>query len=208
MPPLPGLGNRVAAAFCNALLLAALALGAGCQLPSLGIRTVNVKSSETYTNAVWHFEFPTGVGDFIRQSRVDLFNAEGSDIGVGYNSLSGIIATVFVYPLNRPPNDTLEGHFQTVQREVLIAHPDAERIAQSKAQINCGGKTHEGLFAAFAMPARVNGKPATARSELYLFTNGNAFVFYRFTYPKDLRPKAEPAIKQFMDELAWPEPVK
>jgi hypothetical protein len=125
---------------------------------------------------------------------------------VGYNDLlDGVAATVFVYPIGqRPPNNTLAGHFVTCKDEVLNRHADAKLLSEGKAQVAPGGHKQDGLHAAFTCTDVFAHQRQSVRSELYLFAHRRSFVLFRVTYPVGEQAAAEPAIKAFIERLAWP----
>ena len=161
----------------------------------------------TYTNSISQFQFPPIVGDFHRESDYSQFDREGRDIGVGYKSLlDPIVLTVFVYPIfKKPPNDTLEGHFATCKNEVYRMHDDVVLVSEDKVQVTPAGQKHDGLHAVFTLTGSFAHKRQPVRSELYLFTYGKWFVFYRVTYPIGKQSAAEPSVKAFINSLVWPE---
>jgi hypothetical protein len=168
---------------------------------------IKLEPDLTYTNSASQFQFPPIVGDFHRESSYSQFDREGRDIGVGYKGLlDPIVLTAFVYPIfKQPPNDTLEGHFATCKNEVVHMHDDVVLVSEGKVQVTPAGHKHEGLHAVFTLTDAFAHKRQPVRSELYLFTHGKWFVFYRVTYPVGKQEAAEPAIKAFINSLAWPE---
>ena len=159
----------------------------------------------TYTNAPSQFCFPPRNGSFERD-KVTEYDRQGLDVGIGYNDLKHRIAvTVFVYPISqRAPNDTLGGHFTTCKADVLTQHTGAQLISQEVVQISPAGVQHSGQHATFTYTETFWNQRQPLRSEVYLFTHGQRFVMYRATYPLDQQAVAEPAIRTFIAELAWP----
>jgi hypothetical protein len=169
-------------------------------------REVELRPLQVYTNVPSQFQFPPTIATFQRELTFTQYDREGRDIGIGYNDLSNSIATTtFVYPIaQRPPNDTLKGHFGTCKTEVLSRHTDAKLLSEGKVQVTPGGHKQVGEHAAFAFSDFFAHKRQAVRSELYLFTHEHMFVLFRFTYPTGQQAAAEPAIKAFIDGLAWP----
>ena len=185
-----------------AIVLAAT-MAASAQAQS---RQVKLEPTQVYTNEPTQFQFPPKVAEFQRESELTQYDREGRDIGVGYNNLlQSVAATVLVYPIaQRPPNDTLKGHFETCKTEVLNHHAGAKLLAEGKAEVSPGGHKREGLQAAFSSTEVFAHQRQAVRSELYLFTHGKSFVLFRITYPVRNQAAAEPPLKAFIDGLPWP----
>lgn len=173
--------------------------------PSSGPGSFRPSLTQTYTNAPSQFCFPPRVGSFKREE-VKQYDDQGLDIGVGYNDLQhGIAVTVFVYPIaNRPPNNTLSGHFTACKAEVMGRHKNAQIVSESAVQISPGGILQNGQRGIFTYTEEFAFQVQPVRSELFVFTNGPRFIMFRATYPLGQQTLAEPAIKTFLDELAWP----
>jgi hypothetical protein len=173
--------------------------------PNGGARTAQPGRTETYTNAPSQFRFPPRIGGFERE-QVTQHDRQGQDVGVGYNDLRhGVAVTVFVYPIpQRAPDDTLAGHFGTCKAEVLGRHSGAQFVSEQTAQISPGGVQRSGQHATFTYTEVFAHQRQPVRSELFLFTHGQRFIKYRATYPVGQQAAAEPVIRAFIDELAWP----
>lgn len=173
--------------------------------PYGGTRTTQPSRTEVYTNAASQFRFPPRIGGFARE-QVTQFDRQGQDVGVGYNHLGhGIAMTVFVYPiLQRAPDDTLNGHFSTCKAEVLRRHSGAQLVSEDAVQISPGGVQRSGHHATFTYTEMFANQRQAVRSELFLFTHGQRFIKYRATYPVGQQAAAEPVLRAFIDELAWP----
>jgi hypothetical protein len=173
--------------------------------PEEGTRTASATRSDTYTNASSQFCFPQRVGGFERE-KVTQYDRQGQDVGVGYNdSLQGIAVTAFVYPIvQRPPNDTLAGHFDTCKAEVFQHHYGARIVSEEAVQITPGDIQQRGQHATFTYTDVFAGQQQPLISELFLFTHGSRFIMYRATYPVDRQANAEPTIRKFMNALIWP----
>lgn len=184
-------------------LILAVSLPVGGQAQ---VRQIKVRPTQIYTNGPSHFQFPPKIVEFQREPSISQFDRDGRDIGVGYNSLDHkIAATVFVYPIrHQPPDDTLEGHFGSCKAEVMHRHDDAKLVSEGKVQITPGGQKQDGLHATFTFTDMFAHERQPLRSESYLFTYQQSFVLYRFTFPSGQQGEAEPAIKGFVDGLAWP----
>ncbi len=185
-----------------------LAMLAAC-LPAQGhaqSRKIKLGPAEIITNDTSHFQFPPTVADFKREPTFTQFDREGRDIGVGYNDLlHGVAATIFVYPIaKQSPNDTLKGHFGTCKAEVLSKHENVKLLSEGKVQVTSAGQKQDGLHATFTFTDVFAHQRQSVRSELYLFTHGQSFVFFRVTYAAGHQATDEPAIKAFIDGLAWP----
>jgi len=137
----------------------------------------------------------------------------GRDVSVEYNSDTGIMLTVQVYPAWRSTlevrKDPLEEHFQGVMGTVLRNSPDAQLISEGPARVTQNGKSYSGKMAVMTMEDfRAKSKPSRKRpkgiSDLRLFRLGEYFIKYRMAYSEAIRGKAEKEIKGFMISLKWP----
>ena len=173
--------------------------------PYGGSRTTQPSRGTTYTNAPTQFHFPPRIGSFERE-QVTEFDRQGQDVGVGYNDLGhGIAVTVYVYPIPpRAPDDTLSGHFTSCKAEVLGRHSGAWLVSENAAQISPAGVRRSGQHAIFSYTEIFAHQRQPVLSEIYLFTKGQRFIKYRATYPVGQQAIAQPAIRSFIDELAWP----
>lgn len=178
-----------------------------------GLRPLGPEGSdESYVHEFSNFVFPKKVGHFLR---LDMHNNDrhGRDVSVEYNSDTGIILTVQVYPAWRSTlevrKDPLEEHFQGVMGTVLRNSPDAQLISEGPARVTQNGKSYSGKMAVMTMQDfRAKSKPSRKRpkgiSDLRLFRLGEYFIKYRMAYSEAIRGKAEKEIKGFMISLKWP----
>ena len=166
---------------------------------------IEVRPTEIYTNKASHFRFPPSVQDFKRVEVIQ-YDRDGQNIGAGYNHhVHKIAATVFVYPIpKRPPDNALNGHFETCKADVLRRHEDARVVSEGIVQVSPGGKKRSGKHAEFTLTDSFAGQRQSLRSEVYLFTHGQWFIKLRVTYPTREQASAAPVIKAFIDGLAWP----
>jgi hypothetical protein len=173
--------------------------------PHRGTRANLPSRTETYTNAPSQFRFPLRIGEFERE-QVKQYDQQGQDVGVGYNHLGlGVAVTVFAYPIpSRSPDNTLDGHFSTCKAQVLRGHSGAQLVSAEAAQFSPGGVQRSGQHAAFTYTEIFAHRRQAVHSELFLFTHGQRFIKYRATYPVGQQAAAEPAIRAFIEELAWP----
>jgi hypothetical protein len=169
-------------------------------------RDVKLNPDQIYTNAPSKFQFPPTIATFQRNPTFVQYDPDGRDIGIGYTETpSGAAATIFVYPVSQdPPNNKLDSHFESCKTEVLARHAGSKLLSDAKIQIAPGGKKQDGLHAAFDSTEMFAGKVQPIKLELYLFTHNKEFVLYRITYPAAQQAAAEPAIKAFLEGLAWP----
>lgn len=189
--------------FCLSVLIA-------CVIESRadGPRAVESRTNETYTHNGSQFPFPPKIGNYHRVA-ITQYDHEALDVSVGYNLHSNEIAiiamTVYIYPrIQRAPDDTLAGHFGTCKHEVSSHHPNAKLVSEGEVQAAPGGLKRKGQHATFTATEDLAGTQQPVRSELYLFSLGRWFIKYRVTYPIGQQAVAEPLIRAFIDELAWP----
>jgi len=180
--------------------------GCGALDATIRSKTFQPGPTEIYTNAVTGFCFPPTVDTFNRE-RVTVFNRQGNDIGVGYNQPGYRMAlTVFVYPIPADgPDSTFDAHFKRCEQTILVQHSDVQLVTNEDIQIWPGNVRHDGRRAVFNYMQANGSVNQAVRSELYLFARGKQFVLYRMTYPESMEGGAEPAIKFFLEDFAWPQ---
>lgn len=178
-----------------------------------GLRPLEpVGSDEKYIHDYSNFVFPKQIGHFLR---LNMHNndRDGHDISVEYNSDTGIMLTVQVYPAWRSSletrKDPLEEHFQGVKGTVLRNSPDARLISEGPAHVMQNGKSYSGKMALmtledFRAKAKASRKRPKGISDLRLFRLGEHFIRYRMAYSEAIRGKAEKEIKDFISNLKWP----
>jgi hypothetical protein len=178
-----------------------------------GLRPLGPEGSdESYVHEFSNFVFPKQLGHFIR---LNMHNndRDGRDISVEYNSDTGIMLTVQVYPARRSSletgKDPLEEHFQGTKGTALRNSPDAQLISEGPARVMQNGKSYSGRMAVMTLEDfRGRAKPSRKRpkgiSELRVFRLGEHFIRYRMAYSEAVRGKAEKEIKDFMSALKWP----
>ncbi|MGH7148355.1 MAG: hypothetical protein ACREIJ_10725 [Nitrospiraceae bacterium] len=137
----------------------------------------------------------------------------GQEVSVIYNSDSGIMLTVYVYPTRRSSLDTekdpLEYHFQGLKGTALRNSPGAQLTADGPSRVTQNGKSYTGRRAVmtledFRAKATRSRKRPKGISELHVFRLGEHFIKYRMAYSDAVRSKAEKEIKDFMSALKWP----
>ena len=169
-------------------------------------------SDDRYVHEFSNFVFPKQIGHFLR---LNMHNndRDGRDISVEYNSDTGIVLTVQVYPARRSSletgKDPLEEHFQGTKGTALRNSPGAQLISEGPARLVQNGKSYSGKMAVMTMEDfRAKAKPSRKRpkgiSELRVFRLGEHFIRYRMAYTEAIRGKAEKEIKDFMSALKWP----
>ena len=170
------------------------------------------ESDDKYVHEFSNFVFPKQIGHFLR---LNMHNndRDGRDISVEYNSDTGIVLTVQVYPARRSSletgKDPLEEHFQGTKGTALRNSPGAQLISEGPARLVQNGKSYSGKMAVMTMEDfRAKAKPSRKRpkgiSELRVFRLGEHFIRYRIAYTEAIRGKAEKEIKDFMSALKWP----
>ena len=169
-------------------------------------------SDDKYVHEFSNFVFPKQIGNFIRVSLQNL-DPYGREVSVIYNSDSGIMLTVYVYPTTQlsleTEKDPLEEHFRGVKGVALRNSPGAKLVSEGSARLVQNGKSYSGKMAVMTMEDfRAKAKPSRKRpkgiSELRVFRLGEHFIRYRMAYTEAIRGKAEKEIKDFMSALKWP----
>src|SRR2546428_6349075 len=178
-----------------------------------GLRPLGPEGSdESYVHEFSNFVFPKKVGHFLR---LNMHNNDrhGRDVSVEYNSDTGIMLTVQVYPAWRSTlevrKDPLEEHFQGVMGTVLRNSPDAQLISEGPARVTQNGKSYSGKMAVMTMEDfRAKSKPSRKRpkgiSDFRFFRLGVDFTKYRIGYRLALRRQVEEEMKGFIARLKWP----
>ncbi len=168
-------------------------------------RLIELPATATYSHAVSHFQFPPKIGEFVRE-KINQFDNDGRDIGVGYNNLvKGVAVTIYVYPIaQRAPNDDLEGHFGTCKSDILSAHKDAQSIADRSEQVLAGGQKRNVKYACYTFTQVFAKTLQPVRSELYLFSHGRWFIKIRSTFPVGQQTLSESALKTLINDFVWP----
>jgi hypothetical protein len=161
--------------------------------------------SDVFEHKPSNFRFPLTVGNFAREA-VKQYDQSGLNVSVGYNLGQQAAVTVYVYPVQeKPPRNDLKEHYKFCKEEVLRAHQGGLIVAEGPTDLKPGGQEQGGFQAAFTYTARFAGREQPVRSELYLYRHGRWFIKYRATYAVGDQPKAEPAVKEFIDAWKWPE---
>ncbi|HEX5218378.1 MAG TPA: hypothetical protein VFZ59_02325 [Verrucomicrobiae bacterium] len=168
-------------------------------------RLIELPATATYSNAASRFQFPPKIADFVRE-KINQFDNDGRDIGVGYNDLvEGVAVTIYIYPMaQQAPNDNLEGHFGTCKSDILNVHKDAQSIADRSERVLAGGQKRDARYACYTYSQVFAKKLQPVRSELYLFSHGRWFVKIRATYPVGRQALSESALKTLINDFAWP----
>jgi hypothetical protein len=197
----------------------------GCETTNQsGNSSVSATSSTPFIHSNTKFSFPSSVGTFHRVS-IEKYDRDGKDVGVGYNSSTPIVATVFVYPGAKDfallPSPKIEGvsasliehHFEACKRDVFRAHPDASLASEGWTSLVQGENHYAGKNAVFSISYRFGFGSKDSVSELYVFLiepgvkfllTERYFVTYRITYPSSQKIQAEAEVADFMANLAWP----
>lgn len=187
-------------------------------------RAVSPKDSSTFVHAFTKFSFPKSVGKFQRV-KIQKYDHDGKDVGVGYDSSLPIAATIFAYPGAKDfallPSPKLENvselllthHFESCKQDVFRAHTDAKLINESPYTLIQGDHRFDGKKAVFSMRYNFGFASQDSVSELYVFLiepsvkfllTERYFMTYRITYPTNKKAEAEAEIATFMADLAWP----
>ena len=169
-------------------------------------------SNDKYVHDFSNFVFPKQIGRFLRLSLHNL-DPIGREVSVIYNSDSGIMLTVYVYPTRQlsleTGKDPLEDHFQGVKGVALRNSPGAKLLSEGPSRVMQNGKSFTGRRVVMALEdfrekaIRSRQRPKGI-SELLIFRLGEHFIKYRIAYSDAIRGKAENEIKDFMSALRWP----
>jgi hypothetical protein len=178
-----------------------------------------------YIHAPSGMTFPLTVGDF-RRIRITRFNAEETDIGVGYDLIlpthylvsptQGVAATVYVYPapslvsIGSPPEVVADarshlcaGEFARRKAELMDAHPGAQLIREGAVLPPGRESGVPGSMAAYEMEGVFSHQKQQMSSVLYVYcyVGGKWAIEYRFSSPKAV--DLDGAISTFMAALPW-----
>jgi len=211
----------------TALAITVCCLASSCETAdSARSGTAQQPPPSTFVHSFTKFSFPESVGSFHRL-KVQKYDPQGRDIGVGYDSSTPIALTVFVYPgpkdfallpspkLGDVSEGLLDGHFQTCKKDIIRHHSDARLITEGACEIVQGGNRFKGRKAVYSLNYTFGplAKPQLSLSELYVFlvepglkflaTDRN-FNKYRITYPETKKVQTETEVSEFMNNLLWP----
>jgi hypothetical protein len=198
-------------------VLAALALFV---LPRAALGLEVMHPGGSYTQAPTGMTYPETVDQF-RRVNVIRYKPDGSDESAGYNDVTPmheINMTVYVFPSPSiisigSPQSVIEDtrqrlcrdQYETVQREIEGAHPDAVLVEKKDISLTQTGMTHTGHFASYDLTnAKFFGRadvPSRSEAYLYCYVGGKWSVEYRIDHPRDF--DAGVAIARFMQDLAW-----
>ena len=172
-----------------------------------------------FTEPMTGMLFPEAVNDFQRVNVIK-YKPDGSDESGGYNRIipdAEINATVYVFPslslisigspqyvIDDARSRLCESQFHGVEREVMVAHPDAQRLSEEQVMLEQQGQIYRGFRASYKLlNPKFFGRSQVSQSDAYLFcfVGGKWTVEYRFDYP--LGYDAGPPIAAFMRDLKW-----
>ena len=147
--------------------------------------------------------FPPDVGTFTRVSAFR-YDDEGRNVSVGYQDAAlKVILTAYVYPNAGLP---LADHFEQVKRDVSQVHPQARVLGQGVWKLEQGGRMLTGRRAAFGFRVAIGGQEHDVVSEAYLLRQGEHFIKFRVTCPKQRFEAAADRVGRFLRSLKVPEP--
>ncbi|HMK68284.1 MAG TPA: hypothetical protein VK433_07035 [Stellaceae bacterium] len=173
-----------------------------------------IDASGDYVNKASGMTFPLAVGRFTRASLFH-FDREERDVSASYNLVtgsSGIVTSVYVYPMPQPPADDTSGAAHAAackaevdrrKQEVFSYRAGAALMSEKDIALAQGGKTYPGRLAVFEFEASFRGQVQPLHSELYVFCDvaGSWAFEYRFTTPKGFDYAG--SIAGFMRDLVW-----
>ena len=158
---------------------------------------------DNYVHSFTGFAFPLQVGAF-KRVRITPFNATASDVGVDYSNDSFTAhVSVNIYPAKGP----IQAHYQQCRDQVTQVHPDAKLVEEKPVTLNKGGAAYDGYSALFSFQGKFSTDTAQELlSKLLVFSYGDYFVTYRFSYSKDDQAATEKLIDDFNQKFDWPPP--
>lgn len=170
----------------------------------------SAQTSAPFVHSGTGFSFPRMVGEF-RRSNVDTYNAEGTDVGVGYDLLtpgSQMATTVFVYPAphaaeaDKPA--ACDKQWNDVKAQIAAKHPGATLVREGSVSAPTQTGRPVGRQAVYHLAGNFAMRDQALQSEadLYCYVNGDWFVAYRTTSPSSVAYR--PRLDGFMHALAWP----
>jgi hypothetical protein len=155
----------------------------------------------------------SGRGRGFQRSNVDRYDAEGTDVGVGYNvNQPGrqIVVTVFVYPAPPvradPPSRAraCADQFADIKRQIVTRHAGASLVEEARRPSPSPGFRDSGWRATYRFDEVFAGReqPVQSEADLYCYVHGNWFVSYRVSAPVAVDYRGP--LDAFMRALAWP----
>lgn len=199
--------NRVVAILGSALVLATCSSPPSpAPRPAPGVQSLAIRGD--YTHAKSGFVFPETFGTFERVG-VSQFDAEGSDIGVGYDLDDGsvlIALTLYVYPPARTTSGDLvqlSEQFDLEKAAVSQAHGGATSSAAWTPPRTQNDESNPGHGIAFRYTEQFGGARQTVESLLYLFEYEGWLVKYRISYPASQAEAANLIAQIFVSGFRW-----
>ena len=147
--------------------------------------------------------FPARVGNFQRQGAPHLYDNAGRDVSFRYLLGRATVADAYVYPVTKVTGG-LDAEFRTQQNAITQVNRNVKLRAQQNTAIVQSGRRVAGKHASYDFERALQTKRfQKAGSQLYVFRDGNWFVAYRFSYPRENTAAALQQINAFLAGWQW-----
>lgn len=151
-------------------------------------------------------EFPKYVGLFERAT-INRYDSIGNDISIAYfrPPIRGIAElTVYIYPCTDYHNDLIKD-FEACKQAIEEYYRDEKTISEGEIRITQDGNTYTGLGITYSFNKQATNMVYPVYSKLFLFRHGRWYIKYRATYLREMDEYVGDEIRQFMNELKWPQ---
>jgi hypothetical protein len=149
---------------------------------------------------------PSRVGLFQRLDPKP-FDDAGRDVGIGYDLDHLVRGDVYIYPVGTPGyGQDLSSEFQVQQNAIRKLNKDVQLISRENTRINQNGRAISGVHANYNLRRNLFAeRNLKCGSQLYIFRDGEWFVAYRFSYPRDKSSITLQHIANFIAQWKWKE---
>ena len=189
--------------------LSALALLALSACPSVsGPQPTPIRVQGSYTHPASRLEFPEQVAGF-RRGEITQFDAQGENLGVGYDYEAADATVAFTVYVRRPlvfedgEPESLGRQFAVERSVIRRYHEDNAELWSLDVEMEAAGRSLPGYAAEF----RYNDLFAYARHDvvsfLYLFDRDGWFVKYRITYAEPQDAAASAVVARLLATAPW-----
>jgi hypothetical protein len=148
--------------------------------------------------------FPAKIGLFSRDI-TQLYDSTGRDVSVRYVLDHLILSDVYSYPVG-PRRAELTSEFKNQQDGIRQLNKNVKLLSQRRVRTNQNGRAIIGLHADYELQRDLFGqRNRKCGSQLFVFQDGDWFVAYRFSYPREHSEIAHKHIDDFLRQWKWRE---
>lgn len=162
-----------------------------------------------YTHQNSKMQFPKYVGLFERAG-INCYDTTEDDISIEYyrppvRGLAEI--TIYIYPCDDTGdnNKILKKDFESCKDAIEGFYQEVKIISEGEIHITQEANTCKGLGVVYSINKQTALGTQPVISKLFLFNHGRWFFKYRITYLEEMDYYVGTEVRQFMNELKWPE---